>query len=436
MADRAATIALGAISARTGEIVSRRGWAIGLVAAIAAGIVFRLLWLHDVEYKLDEAWVFDQVRAFWQSHTLLPVGISSSEGLPHPGLNLWVFLFISAFLPTVGPLELTRAVQVVNVLAIGLLALFAQRGVERPEREAWLWAVALVAVNPLAVLYSRKLWAQDLLPLFTLAMLVGWWHRHRRWGALLWGLAGALLGQVHLSGFLFAAAFFALTLWFDRRAVRWPAWFGGSLLGLIPLLPWLVAARSLTAAAGSSFQFNNPVIPFGDWINFSLGLDLYKTLGADFVGFIAFPTIGPHATYLAAALLASVVLIGVVLMARLVHALRLDRRRTATFLFGAGSSTGLALSAAFFGYCSLLAVMSHTVYLHYFIVCFPLPALWLARIAQAGAGDDAVQRSVARRLLAVLVAAQAGVTLMLLSYIHQAQIIHGDYGTVFGAQVQ
>ena len=45
------------------------------------------------------------------------------------------------------------------------------------------------------------------LPLFSLAMLAGWWHRRRRWGAFLWGIAGTLLGQVHLTGFVFAAAF-------------------------------------------------------------------------------------------------------------------------------------------------------------------------------------------------------------------------------------
>ena len=87
-----------------GALWSRR-WALGLIAALAAGIVFRLLWLRDVEYKADEAWTFVQVQAFWQSHTLRPVGIPSSAGLPHPGLSLWFFLAIGAFLPTIGPLE-------------------------------------------------------------------------------------------------------------------------------------------------------------------------------------------------------------------------------------------------------------------------------------------------------------------------------------------
>ena len=49
------------------------------------------------------------------------------------------------------------------------------------EREAWLWAIALVAVNPLAVLYHRKLWNPSLFPLLTVCFLWCWWHRQRVW---------------------------------------------------------------------------------------------------------------------------------------------------------------------------------------------------------------------------------------------------------------
>src|SRR5262249_11301049 len=138
-------------------------WAVGLVAAIAAGIVFRLMWLQDIEYKADEAWTFTQIQAFWETNTLRLVVTPSNVGVQHPGLSFWVFLAISAISPTVEPLELTRAVQGINVLAIVLLAIFAKQLVLRAEREAWLWSVALVSVNPLAVLFSRKLWPPDIL---------------------------------------------------------------------------------------------------------------------------------------------------------------------------------------------------------------------------------------------------------------------------------
>lgn len=422
-----------AVIPRAVGILWRHRLAVGLVAAIAAGIVFRLIWLRDVEYKDDEAWTVIEVQAFWQSHAWSPVGIPSSAGLPHPGLSLWVFLALSALLPTAGPLELTRAVQVINIFTIILLMLFAQKAVVRCEREPWLWSVALLSVNPLAVLYSRKLWAQDILPLFTLGMLWGWWYRNHRWGAFLWGLVGALLGQVHLTGFVFAAAFLGFVLLFDRRSVHWFAWFGGSLLGLIPLLPWLLAVSKGIEPVRTA-QINDPLIPFGNWINFSLGLDLYKTLGDDFTSFLTSPKIFSYSSYLGGAMLCVIVVIFVILLRRLISQLRADRARTIAFLVGTRSSTSLVLNAGFFGYCSLLAVMFQPIYLHYVIVALPLPALWLAWIAQAGSGEGAGSTANARRLLAALVMAQACVTVMFLAFIHQAQIIHGDYGVAFGSQ--
>src|SRR5262245_23656337 len=408
-------------------------WAVGLVAAIATGIVFRLMWLQDIEYKADEAWTFTQIQAFWQTHTLRYVGTPSSVGVQNPGLSLWVFLAVSAILPTVDPLELTRAVQQINVLAIVLLAIFAKQAVLRTEREAWLWSVALVSVNPLTVLFSRKLWPPDIFPLFTLGMLVGWWYRRYWWGAFLWGLLGAFLGQIHLSGFFFAAAFFGCIILFDRRSVHWSAWFAGSILGSLPLMPWLFVVIKHPQSVQRP-EIQNLLTPFRHWVNLSLGLDLRYSLGADFPSFLGFPTIGVHPTYLAGALLGIILLIFFILLARLIVRLRADPARTIAFLFGARSSTALALNAAFFGYGLLLLLMSQPIYLHYFVVAFSLPALWLAWIAQAGSSGHVGSLANSRRLLAALVLIQAGLTLIFFTYIHETQFIDGDYGIAYGSQ--
>jgi len=223
---------------KASDILWQKRWALGLGAAIAAGVFFRLVWLYDVEYKGDEAWSFSEVKKYWETHTLRTIGMPSSAGLPNAGMSLWVFVAISTILPIVDPLELTRSVQVLNIVAILFLTIFVQKSIPPHEREPWLFSVALVSINPLAVLFSRKLWPPDIFPLFTLGLLVGWWHRGRRWGAFLWGLVGALLGQIQLAGFLFAAAFVGCTLLFNRRGVHWLAWFVGSILGALPLMPW------------------------------------------------------------------------------------------------------------------------------------------------------------------------------------------------------
>ena len=61
----------------------------------------------------------------------------------------------------------------------------------------------------------------------------------RRGGAFGWGLVGACLGLVHMSGFFYSAGFALWTAVFDRRSVRWGSWLAGSLVGTLPLLPWV-----------------------------------------------------------------------------------------------------------------------------------------------------------------------------------------------------
>jgi hypothetical protein len=350
-------------------------------------------------------------------------------------MSLWIFIALSSILPLDDPLALTRAVQLVNIIAILLLAIFALKAIEPVEREPWLWSVALVSVSPLAVLFSRKIWPQDVLPLFTLGMLMGWWYRSRLWGAFLWGLVGALLGQIHLTGLFFATAFFGCTLLFDRRTVHWFAWFCGSVLGLLPLVPWLVAVSKVSQSIRAA-QIQNLLTPVRHWLNMSLGIDLHYALGNDFPSFIAYPNVGGYPTYLATALLSIIILIFLILLVRLAVRLRAEPTQTIGFFLGTRSSTMLALNAGFWGYGLLLVAMSQPIYLHYFVVVFSLPALSLAWIAQAGSSSGrAGSLAISRRLLATLVVAQASVTLIFLVYIHETQIIAGNYGVAYGSQL-
>jgi len=415
----------------------RRAWLVGLLVAVVAGVVFRLIWLEDMEYKADEAWTFSHVREFWRSLSVPMVGMPSSAAVPNAGLSVWVFVALGSLVPLETPLALARAVQVLNVLAIALLAGFAATRPPQAEREPWLWSVALVSVNPFAVLFSRKIWPPDVLPVFALAMLVGWWYRRRRWGAFAWGMVGAALGQIQLAGFLFAAAFVGCALLFDRRSVRWWAWLCGSILGALPMLPWLAAlgegGHDIAAITGLAA----PLPAFlPDWIDMSLGVGLGYSLGADFEPFLAGPTVAGLYTYLAAALVGAIVVLALMIALRLVRALRADRARTLALLFDRRSATALALAAAFPGYGLLLMATLRPAALHYFVVAFCLPALSVAWCVRASSPDD--ERSVAagRRLLLGLALAQACLTLCFLCFIHETQVIDGDYGTVYRAQMR
>jgi hypothetical protein len=295
----------------------RRRWRIGLAAALLMGAAFRLIWLSDMEYKADEAWTFERVKAFLQTGEAPAIGMMSSAGVPNAGLSIWLFLALGYITHALTPLALARAVQIANVVALLLLAVFALQMVSRREREPWLWATALVAVNPLSVLFSRKIWPPDLFPLFTLGFLTAWWRRSSWIGAFCWGLIGALLGQIQLCGFLFAASFALVTLIYDRRSVDWPAWFTGSVMGIAPMVPWLNLL--LHDAAGTSKMTLWPpklrfLAFFLYWPGFATGLDLPYALGHDFLRFLASPFIGSVPTCLSGIVFAA----AVVLWARLI----------------------------------------------------------------------------------------------------------------------
>jgi hypothetical protein len=411
----------------------RHRWTIGCVVAVAAGLVFRVIWIEDIEYKGDEAWTFSHVQAFWQTRHLPLVGMESSAGIPNCAMSLWVFIALSSIAPLDDPLALTRAVQLVNIASILLLATFVLTSIEPPEREPWLWSVVLVSVNPLAVLFSRKIWPPDTLPLFTTCMLIGWRYRHQGWGSFLFGLIGALLGQIQLDGFLFALAFVCCTLLFDRCSVRWSAWFAGSILGVIPLIPWLAVLSSGNQQISGAI-LRNPLLPIIHWFSMALGIDLRYSLGGSFRAFLAYPTIAGTPIYLATALLCTIIFIFSIVVVRFAFRLRVQPAGTIRLLVDGSSTTWLALIAAFCGYGLLLIAILRPIELHYWTIAFSLPMLSVAKLAQVGSNGNSASITSSRYLLSALVLAQACLTMSFLGYVHETKFIKGDYGIVYRAQ--
>ena len=421
-------------------------WAVGLAAAIAAGIVFRLVWLEDIEYKADEIWTLQHVQDFWRGSELPVVGMPASVGVPNAGLSVWIFIGLSAFVPVDTPLQLTRAVELLSICAILLLLGFVRYGIARGEREPWLWSTAFAAVNPFAVTFSRKIWPPDVLLLFGVGFLAAWWHRRRWWGGFLWGMLGAVLGQIQLAGFLFAAMFVLCTILLDCRSVRWLAWFMGSVLGSLPMLPWLAELLTMLKERVSSMSphaFLVPHVMTADlgvflpkfvvfWLNLMLGSGLDYSLGSNYREFLAFPS----NTYATGGLVAGAIALFAIVVVRLCRQLYATRALGFTAIADPNSSTALALCAGFAAYGVLLTVVtSNTLSLYYLIVPFPLPWVMLACCVAAGSREG--RRSIAngRRLLSALVLLQACITLSFLNYVHGTTEIHGDYGTPYRAQL-
>jgi hypothetical protein len=397
-----------------------------LGVAVLLGVVLRVVWPWDMEYKGDEMYLFNHATG---GDPFPWVGQSSSVGTPNPGMGLWVYSLMAQGLRLDSPVALVVGVMVLNVLALVALAAFALRVVPAREREPWLWATALVAVNPLAVLFSRKLWIQSVLPPFVIAALLAWWYRGRRAGAFAWGVVGAWLGQVHMTGFFFAGGLAAWTALYDRASARWRWWFAGSLVGAATLVPWLV--QILGKPGSPARSLTNSIQPriWALWVTYPLPFSLFDSFGTDSWSFLGWPTVAGRSLYLVA--ITCVVIAGVG-GAIAVDAFAIEvwprRERPSSPLGGRRSDSRLASGAAFWGYGLLITASGVLIYRHYMIVTFALPFVAVAAAAL-------LRPSRGRRLLAVLVVAELALSVGYLTYIHvRGGAPGGDYGVAYDAQ--
>jgi hypothetical protein len=406
----------------------------GLV--LLAGMALRLAYPADIEYKADERWTFDTVRAVLDTgEPMPPLGMPMSVGGRNPGLSVWVFVGLGWISGASTPPELARAVQVTNCAALLALVLFALTSVPRSAREPWFWAIALWAANPAAVIFERKIWPPSVLPLLTVALIAAWWHR-RRWGAsFLAALLAALMAQLHPLAGLFFVALLVWGLLDEPGSVRWSAILLGGLLGSVPAIPWL-----LSLAAGSDVATDWRRVPlvgfYRRWALQPFGFSAHYTLGSSHLAAaLRWPPLGAWPTYLMAAAHAMLAAAALLLWMRAIATLAAQRHASVRALFIGSDRTTALVCAAVWGYGGLLTLMTLTgagSERHYLIVVGPIMALWVARLAAVPGGGRL--DGWARILLAASCAGQLLVSGLLLHYIHHARVIEAEYGATWSAQ--
>jgi hypothetical protein len=279
-------------------------------------------------------------------------------------------------------------------------------------------------------------------------MLMGWWTRDRRLGAFGWGLVGAIIGQIHMSGFFLAGGFFTWTLLFStpekRRSVRWRYWFLGSVIGALPLLPWLQyllahpTPTSVASGWGEAMQLKYWVF----WISGAFGLHLGNTLGLligdsqweQLSDFVRYPVIGGHATYLVGlahvGIVCAMAWLTINLVRYLENHLRLNWRKWRDQFIGRESEAAFAQDAVFWGSGILMTLTNVNIRRYYMSVVFPFEFLWLTRAALRN--NTAQAEPPGRRWLAFLWACQLVVSAGFVHYIHLNQgSPKGDYGDAY-----
>jgi 4-amino-4-deoxy-L-arabinose transferase-like glycosyltransferase len=211
--------------------VRRAEW-IALILILIFAAVLRVGAPGVSEFKRDEANLSALALDLARGQSFPLTGIGSSVGIPNTPVSVW--LTAIPYLFSSDPLVATVYIGLLNVIAVGLLWLFARRyfgGL------AALIAALLLACSPWMVIYSRKIWAQNMLAPFVVAVVfsgvLGFLEGRRRWQVAHIALL-ALTIQIHYSAFVLIPVSAAFIL-IGQRNIRRELWIGVALAILLVL---------------------------------------------------------------------------------------------------------------------------------------------------------------------------------------------------------
>ena len=402
-----------------------------ILSCLMIGSVLRLIWVGDMEWKVDEQDMYVVSQRVANGAIAWPdLGMASGGGMRNPGFSMWLFSAIAFFAKS--PIAMVYWVMASNVVAIWLFYFFIKIHVPKAEQKVWQYGLATASVSILAVLFSRKLWAQDILPIFSFFIIASYAYRKNLVAAFSWGVFGALIGQIHMSGFFFAFGLVAYTLYVDIKNKQfgnllksWMGWFFGSVVGSLSLLPWL-KYMLFERAGGSNFYFWE-IFTFkfySQWLGSAFGINIKEYLQSVFTEkFISLPQILGVDTYLMAA--CHLFLLGMALyflLSFIYFKIRKSPKKpvfrdqfslTVKYLMIMALPVGITMTLSGF-----------SVHAHYLIVIFPFNYIWLALIYYKKP-----------MLLQGAIVAQLLITITFLVFVHQNQgVVGADYGKAFNTQ--
>ena len=383
-----------------------------------------------MEWKADEILMFEKAMKIINWQELPMLGLQSGVGFANPGLGVWIFSLMAIIAKT--PPQMVRIIQLMNILSILFFYLFIISHIKKERQAPWLWGLGLFCISPLAILFSRKIWAQDILPFFSFFVFFSHWYRRKALGAFSWGLLGALIGQIHMSGFLYAFALVSYSIIIDLKNKHfdlklWSVWFLGSIIGLIPLIPWLIHIATHTVSSNYSPINILGLNFFMHWFSTACGINLEYSLGHAFWHFITWPILFGKQTYLMA--LSHLFLLGCGLYAifEWIWQKFSPSKKSVTqdissskkypklyeYLFSLGIVGGIIFTLSGFH-----------IPTHYLIILFPFPFIWLCLLF--------IQR---KKMLFLIIICQLAISISFLNFIHtNGGAILGDYGTVYRLQ--
>lgn len=229
----------GAVTQGNNERESGRShkWHIFFLLVIAALATFTRLYHYELtEFKIDEAHYPWTAKHFWDDGVWPTWGITSANTfITQSPMYTYFIIFFSTI--SLSPMYLSAMIAVANAVGVVVMYLFLRRFF---TSRAAVFASLLFAVNPWAVLFSRKLWIIELSPVFALLFMYVLYHaifNRKPWAiAASLGILGILM-QFHLTALHFGI-FIPIILVFALRLNMKAAFCIGMLLLLVTFVPW------------------------------------------------------------------------------------------------------------------------------------------------------------------------------------------------------
>lgn len=240
---------------------------LGLALVLFIAAILRLGEPGMVEFLHDEAYLSLLAQDMVAGGPIPVTGIPSSVGIPNPPISLYIMAIPYAL--SSSPVFATLFIAALNVVGVGLLWLIAHRYI---NRKVALLAALAYALNPWAVLYSRKIWAQDLhTPFVLFGLILGLYGfvEGKRWAQVLCLPLLFLAFQIHFA----AWALLPLYLWQGRKRISWLALGVSVMLAVATLIPFLIGlSRTIEA---EPYRLSNALEQTSDGLSLSANAFTY-----------------------------------------------------------------------------------------------------------------------------------------------------------------
>lgn len=204
---------------------------------ILCAALFRVTNLDLIEFKADEAInLFLASRPFF-GYGFPPGGTASSIGILNP--PLFNYILFPIILVSRDPRAISLSIGLINSLTIGLFYLLVKRYYN--FLTAFL-ASLLFAFSPWAILFSRKIWSQDMLLPFSILILYSLHKIIFEKKVVYWTpciMSSLFLIQMHQSSLLFLLPL-SLFLFRQKIIINIKYMVIGFLIGIMPIIPYLL----------------------------------------------------------------------------------------------------------------------------------------------------------------------------------------------------